>query len=93
MSLVFLKLLSHYVSSPQLTNKKQLGVSSTIKNNSIFKYLALMAVASVILSVLIDYNLKLAFVADIDPKKIADITNMIFIISTANPLVVSGIFY
>ncbi len=88
MSLFFIKPLSKYVVLHASTIKNNLVLSSTIKQNSIFKYLALMTLTAVITATLIDYNLKLELVADIGKAKIAHALSIIFVISTTCILIV-----
>lgn len=88
LSLFFISPLLGYLPLPKVTNKTQLKLSSTIRKNSMFKYLALMSIASIVTSTLIDYNLKLELVAELDKQKIAHAINIIFVISTTGILLV-----
>lgn len=87
-SLFFINPLARFVSAPVAVVKKHLDLSSTIKKNSIFKYLALMTIASTIVGTLLDYNLKLGLVADIEKDRIAHFLSMTFVISTSGILLI-----
>ena len=87
-SLFFINPLARFVATPAAVVKNHLDLSSTIKKSSIFKYLALMTVASTIVGTLIDYNLKLGVVASIEKDKIAHFISMIFVISTSGILII-----
>ncbi|CEG57942.1 cyclic nucleotide-binding domain-containing protein [Legionella fallonii] len=91
-SLFFINPMARFAAAPVTVVKKHLDLSSTIKKNSIFKYLALMTIASTITGTLIDYNLKLELVADIEKEKIAHFISMIFVISTSGILIIQFVF-
>ncbi|MCL9684749.1 cyclic nucleotide-binding domain-containing protein [Legionella maioricensis] len=88
MSLFFIKPLAKYAALRVSATQNNLVLSSSIKQSSIFKYLALITFTSLIVATLIDYNLKLELVADIDKEKIAHILSIIFVISTTCILIV-----
>lgn len=84
-SVFFVIPLSKWVFIP-IQPKSQLGLKNTIKRNAIFKYLALMTIASMIIGTLIDYNLKLELVAQFDKPQIARVLSIIFVITTTTVL-------
>lgn len=94
LSLFFISPLASYVISPTTpaTRKRHVTFSLTIRKNSVFKYLALMTLASTLIATLIDYNLKLELVATIEKQKIAHFISIIFVISTSSILIVQFFF-
>lgn len=91
-SFFLIKPLDKYVFLPLLTKKTNLNITESIKKSSLFKYLALMTIAAFTITILIDYNLKLAFYASIAKQEIAYITGLIFSISTTGRLIVQLFF-
>ncbi len=91
-SLFFIIPLARYISGVKPSNKTPLKLSSTMKQNSIFKYFAFLSVAAVVSTTLIDYNLKLELVKSIDKQNLAFVISSIFVISTTGILIIQLFF-
>jgi hypothetical protein len=78
--------------SPKIISKNQPSVSTTIKTNQLFKYLALIIAASAIISTLIDYNLKLSLATQVNPQQFTKNVNIIYILSMLGTLLMQVVF-
>lgn len=83
--------LNKYLSAQKPVSTTNLKLAATMKQNLIFKYLALMSLAVVVMGTLIDYNLKLELVKAIDKKNLAFVYSIIFVVSTTCILIVQSV--
>ncbi|MGQ3892589.1 cyclic nucleotide-binding domain-containing protein [Legionella sp. CNM-4043-24] len=72
----------------QDSHKSSPGLLASVRQNTLFKYLALIMIASAFLSVLIDYNFKLALATEIEEKNLTNTVNLIYVTSIVCTLMV-----
>jgi hypothetical protein len=71
---------------------RQMQATASIRQVPIFKYLAVIVAASIILTLLIDYDLKLTLLQHVKKEDIGNVINLLFVISITVTLVIQLFF-
>lgn len=71
---------------------RQVHATASLKQVPIFKYLAVIVAASIILSLLIDYDLKLTLLEHFKKEDIGNVINLLFVISITVTLIIQLFF-